>query len=190
MAVDTRTALLDHAEAATRSQGFDGFSFADLASAVNIRKASVHYHFPSKADLAVDVMARYRERFAQVFDDIDAKSKTGAERLRAMLAIYRDALDDGSKLCLCAALSASPSRLSASVLLSIEGFRKDMSDWLQAAFEQGRTDGSVHDVNDPEMEARAMLAVMEGAQLSARAAKDSTRFDTAVSCLMGRFSRS
>ena len=37
------------------------FSFADLEAAVGIRKASVHYHFPTKADLGV------------------AKTKAGAE---------------------------------------------------------------------------------------------------------------
>ena len=34
-------------------RGYNGFSFADVAEAVSIRKASVHHHFPAKADLAV-----------------------------------------------------------------------------------------------------------------------------------------
>ena len=36
--MDTKTALLDSAETIARQRGFDGFSYADLATAVGIRK--------------------------------------------------------------------------------------------------------------------------------------------------------
>ena len=33
------------------SGGYNGFSYADISEVVGIRKASIHHHFPSKADL-------------------------------------------------------------------------------------------------------------------------------------------
>ena len=34
-------------------RGYFGFSYADIAETVGIRKASIHHHFPSKVDLVV-----------------------------------------------------------------------------------------------------------------------------------------
>jgi len=56
---DIKTALLDSAERAARRRGFDGFSYADLAKDMGIRKASIHHHFPTKAALSVALMKRY-----------------------------------------------------------------------------------------------------------------------------------
>ena len=41
--------------------GYNGFSYADIAKVVGIRNASIHHHFPSKADLVRTLVARYRE---------------------------------------------------------------------------------------------------------------------------------
>ena len=67
--MQTQNLLLSEAERLVRTRGFDAMSFADLATAADIRKASVHYHFPTKADLAAKMIARYR---AQVAEDLTA----------------------------------------------------------------------------------------------------------------------
>ncbi len=41
--------------------GYNGFSYADVAEVVGIRKASIHHHFPSKVDLVRTLVAQYRE---------------------------------------------------------------------------------------------------------------------------------
>lgn len=56
--MDTRTALLQSAERAARQRGYDGFSYADLAGDVGLRKASIHHHFPTKATLALALIER------------------------------------------------------------------------------------------------------------------------------------
>ena len=61
---ETRNALLVAAEEAARARGIDGFSYADLAETVGIRKASIHYHFPTKDALADAVMRRYADTLA------------------------------------------------------------------------------------------------------------------------------
>lgn len=69
---DTRTALMDLAEHTVRSRGFDGFSYADLAEAIGIRKASIHYHFPTKAKLSEALIERYQTSLQQGLTEIDA----------------------------------------------------------------------------------------------------------------------
>lgn len=186
MATDTKTALLDVAEHATRARGFDGFSYADLASAVGIRKASIHYHFPTKADLSVALMDRYHKGLESEFRRIEARYTTGNERLQALLRFYRNALNNGKTLCLCIALITSRESLSEEVIQQIRSFRRLIVGWIQAVFELGQCDKTIPGVIDPASEARATLALLEGAHLTARAAEDVTIFDDATAFLKSR----
>lgn len=184
--MDTRTALLDSAERAARRRGFDGFSYADLARDVGIRKASIHYHFPMKADLAFGLIERYAGRFVERLTEIGASETLAANKLRAYQALYREALEGGEQLCLCVAFSTGRDSLSEPVLDALNQFRADSIAWLSSVFEAATEDGSVTNIGAPEAEARALLALMEGAQLVARAAKDLTLFDQATAAFLAR----
>ena len=47
--------------------GYNGFSYADIAEVVGIRKASIHHHFPSKVDLVQTLVRRYLEETEQAY---------------------------------------------------------------------------------------------------------------------------
>ena len=49
-APDTAQRILDIAERLVQTRGFNGFSYADIAGALAVTKASLHYHFPTKAE--------------------------------------------------------------------------------------------------------------------------------------------
>ena len=68
----TATRILDVAEGLAQTRGFNGFSYADIAAEIGITKASLHYHFPSKADLGRALVRRYTERFMDALDAIEA----------------------------------------------------------------------------------------------------------------------
>ncbi|MFN3213049.1 MAG: TetR/AcrR family transcriptional regulator [Henriciella sp.] len=184
--MDTRSALLDSAERAARERGFDAFSYADLAREVGIRKASIHHHFPVKADLAFGLIERYAVRFAETLAEIDRDHVNAADKLRAYQSVYRDALADGTQLCLCVSMSAGRDSFSEPVLDLLAQFHQDSVAWLSQVFAQGVEDGTVAYLSDPDAEARAALALMEGAQLSARAAEDVTLFDQATAAFLSR----
>lgn len=184
--MSTRTELLDAAEQACRRQGFDGFSYADLSDAVGIRKASIHHHFPTKSDLALAVIERYSENFFDHLRAISSKRGTAASRLRAYIKTYRAALSGGETVCLCVAFSAGRESLASPVLEQLNAFHAKSIEWLTALFREAQEDGSISDLETPKLEASASLAVMEGAQLMARAANDVSLFDNAVRLLTKR----
>lgn len=184
--MDTKAALLDSAEQAIRARGYDGFSYADLAAEVGIRKASIHHHFPTKADLALALIARYSDNFFGKLDQISEAYPTGGARLKAFVSGYRGALDGGRKLCLCVAFCTGRDGLSPDVLARLDGFHRVAAAWLGDVFAAGEADGSIAEVSDSAAEAQACLAQMEGAQLIARAAGDVGRFDAAVARLLQR----
>ncbi len=185
---DTKTALLNSAENAARTLGIDGFSYADLAKDVGIRKASIHHHFPSKAILSTALMQRYRQNFEAVCAEIDADFATGGARLSELIDQYRAGSNGGKRLCLCTSFSANRDSLSDDVIEQISLFRAMVIDWATKAFDTGRTDGSIQGVVDPALEASAALSLLEGAQLAARAAGNPQFFEDALELLTKRMS--
>lgn len=186
--VDTKTALLDSAEHAARTLGFDGFSYADLAADVGIRKASIHHHFPSKAKLSSALMARYHQDFKAICTDISHKNPTGGQKLLALIGQYRNGSKNGKQLCLCTSFSASRDSLPAEVLTQISQFRAMIIAWLTDVFEEGRKDGTIANVVVPSLEAAATLSMLEGAQLAARGEENPRLLEGAVKLLSMRIS--
>ncbi len=184
--MDRRTELLDCAENIARRRGYNGFSYADLADEVGIRKASIHYHFPSKADLAVALIERYANRFYEALEVIDDTSEIASDRLAAYVQSYRKALSGGTKLCLCVAFAISRDSLSADALTELDAFHANSIDWLCNTFELAKKDGSVTHVNNSTEEASALLATVEGAQLVARTAIKVSDFDQATRLFLSR----
>src|ERR1700691_4766243 len=104
---DTGTAdrVLDAAEALAQTRGFNGFSYAHIAEQLGITKASLHYHFRSKAQLGEALIARYARRFASALAEIDAAEPDASDKLTAYAALYSGVLD-GGRMCLCGMLAA------------------------------------------------------------------------------------
>ena len=186
LSMDTKTQLLDSAERAARERGYDGFSYADIAEDVGIRKASIHYHYPSKADLGLALIKRYREGLRHQLDDISERGKTAGAKLKAYLKFYRSAMTEGDTVCLCVAFAISRDNLADSIITELNQFHDDSISWLTALYADAIEDGSISDIRDPNHEAASTLATVEGAQLIARSAKNMKRFDEAVKHLKTR----
>jgi len=169
-----------------RARGFDGFSYADLAATIGIHKASIHYHFPTKAILSAALMDRYRTTIEDLCAAIAADNAGGAGRLLVLIDLYRAALGGGQTLCLCVSLTASRESLSEEVIGKINAFRAMMIAWIADVFVLGKNDGTITGITGPEHEARSTLALLEGAHLAARAEEDAAIFDKAVEVLTTR----
>lgn len=186
LSMDTKTQLLDSAERAARERGYDGFSYADIAEEVGIRKASIHYHYPSKSDLGLALIQRYREGLRIELDGISTRGKNAGAKLLAYLKFYRSAMTEGSTVCLCVAFAISRDSLAHPILKELDGFHDDSIKWLSEVYTSAIEDKSIANVGTPEHEAATTLALVEGAQLIARSAKNMKRFDAAVKQLKAR----
>src|SRR5688572_3574611 len=89
---DTAERILDSAERLVQSRGFNGFSYADVAAELGITRASLHYHFPGKAELGQALIGRYAARFAHALEEIDARGGDAPAKLAAYARIYGDVL--------------------------------------------------------------------------------------------------
>ena len=186
--MSTRISLLESAEQAVRQRGYNGFSYADLSREIGIRKASIHHHFATKADLGLALIERYNTAFFEKLAKISSTHTSAAGQMRAYLSLYRAALENGAQVCLCVALSAGRDHLSDDILDQLDQFHRDSLQWLEQLFETAQADGSISLIASPELEASATLALVEGAQLLARASKNVAQFDHSTRALAARLS--
>jgi TetR/AcrR family transcriptional repressor of nem operon len=183
MASDTRTEILDTAERLVQVRGFNAFSYADIASELDLTKASLHYHFAGKTELGRALIERYTERFGRALAAIDAAGGDAPAKLAAYAEIYASVLRD-RRMCLCGMLAADYDTLTDPMRTAVVEFFDRNEAWLAGVLEQGEREGSLR-LKGPVVEAaQALVSGLEGAMLIARPYGDVSRFESAARRLL------
>jgi len=169
--------------------GYNGFSYADIAAVVGIRKASIHHHFPSKVDLVRTLVSRYREEARAGFAALERTAANPRDQLARYVGYWEKCLMDASApFCVCALLASELPALPAAVATEVRLHFETLSRWLTSAFERGAQSGAFRLTNPPQVEAAAFMATVHGAMLSARAHDDPKLFGTITASLLDRHS--
>lgn len=164
---DTRAELLTEAELLIRRRGYSGFSYADLADLVGIRKASIHHHFPTKIDLAITLLASFDARYDAAMAEIEEAQPGGLERVRAYARLYLDGVEKGLG-CLCAAFAAELESLPEVLRTDLSRFFAKHVRWLERVLIAGVADGTLRKSIVPASHARMIVAALEGALMMER----------------------
>lgn len=164
--------ILDVAQGLVQARGYNAFSYADLAEALGIRKASIHYHFPSKSDLARALVARYRTRAAALLAQIDAETDDAVLKLRRCVALDQEMMVDCTRVCLCGMFASDVLTLPDEARGEINGFFQDHETWLAEILRQGQRQGSLRFSGPADEEAQLFVAGLQGAMLIARSRRD------------------
>ena len=180
----TAERILDIAERLVQVRGFNGFSYADIASELGITTASLHYHFASKAELGHALIARYAERFYEALAQIDRDVADACAKLQAYAALYAEVLR-GERMCLCGILAAEYQTLPEPMRQAVIAFFDENQRWLSEVLTQGREQHALSFTGSPQEAAQNVLGTLEGAMLVARPYGDVARFDTAARQLLG-----
>jgi TetR/AcrR family transcriptional repressor of nem operon len=185
---DTATRILDSAESLVQIRGFNGFSYADVAGELSLTTASLHYHFPGKAELGRALILRYAQRFSAALAGIDARGGGAPAKLRAYARLYADVLSD-QRMCLCGMLAAEYQTLPAPMRDAVIGFFDENERWVEAVLAHGRDDGTLSFDGSPREAARLIVSALEGAMLVARPYGDVERFEAAAERLLAGFAQ-
>lgn len=170
--MDTRTRLLDEGERLMKSSGYSGFSYADIARTVEIRKASIHYHFPSKVDLAIATVGRYHSVTSDALGAVDAASDAAAH-VRALGALFVAGYEGAGHGCLCASLVADWGSLPEPVQAEVHRYWRLCIDWLITALEPR---------SDAGEQAEIIFSLLEGGMLTARVHRSVGPLSRAIEC--------
>lgn len=169
--------ILDVAERLVQVRGFNGFSYADIAAQLRVTKASLHYHFATKAELGRALIDRYSTAFACALAGIDGQHADPCVKLRRYVALYETVIRS-KRMCLCGMLAAEVTTLPASMQRRLNAFFDANEIWLARVLRSGRALGKMRFSDSATERARGMIGTLEGAMLVARMYGDARRFST------------
>ena len=165
---DMKAAIMDAAERRMQKGGFGGFSFREIAADVGIKSSSVHYHFPSKEDLAAAVVRRWAEYTSEL---VDKELEKDPDPVRVWTKAFRGTAYSEAHMCPCTVLGAASQDLPKPVAKEVKGFFKMCQDKLVA---KGLSPSKAAEV----------LSTITGALVIANALGDTAEYDRATRDLL------
>lgn len=169
------------------SGGYNSFSYADIAAQVNISKASIHHHFPTKVDLVREVVARYRAEARAGLALLEGQLDNPLGELTAYSDYWSSCILGGtSSFCIGAMLAAELPTLPTEVAAEVRGHFDDLSQWLTSTMTRGLSRGQLQLHATPQVEARTFMAAVHGAMLAARGLGEPAAFESLVRVSLDR----
>jgi AcrR family transcriptional regulator len=166
---NSKRTILNMAEALLQDKGFNGFSYAHIASELGVKNAAIHYHFPTKESLGVAVVKRYRDRFQLWINNSRVKDLPPEKKLDWFFSIYTDMRADQGKVCLVGSMEAEFNSIPSALQEEVESLHRELLAWLQATLNEGRNAGVFHFNGEPADKAALILSSLQGALQMARA---------------------
>jgi TetR/AcrR family transcriptional regulator, transcriptional repressor for nem operon len=167
---DMKTMIMDAAQRRMQVGGFGGFSFREIAADVGIKSSSVHYHFPTKDDLAAAVVRRWADHTSDV---IDKELQKDPDPVRVWTKVLRGTAGAEPHMCPCTVLGASSYDLPEQVAAEVARFFKMCQRKLVVE-------------GFPPNKASEFLSTLIGALVIANALRDTDEFDRATTGLLDK----
>jgi TetR/AcrR family transcriptional repressor of nem operon len=180
---DTSGRILDIAERLLQTHGYNAFSYADIAQSLHITKASLHYHFPTKAELGRRLIERYEQSFLQALADIDKSSDSVNEKLRRYVGLYGEVLRN-DRMCLCGMLAAEYATLPKPMKMGLKHFFDENERWLVVVLKDGLAAKKLRFAGSARSVAQLLVGALEGAMMLARSYDDIARFESTANRLL------
>ena len=165
--------ILIVAEALIQQKGYNAFSYKDIAQIVGIKTSSIHYYFPTKADLGKQVVVKHIEALCQTLEAVLNSPISSKEKLMAFFdTVIAKTYDADRKMCLGGILASEILTLPESLQLEVRIFFKRIEKWLVLLLKDAQIRGEFRLQANPQQVAKLALAVLEGALLLARLYQD------------------
>ena len=166
---DTREQILEVTENLLRTRSFNAFSYQDIADRVGIRKASIHYHFPSKEDLGVALVKRLREEGQAWAQGLSARGASPLEKLEAACSINGISLTSkDEEICMYGVLGVEYNTLPPRMQAAVRELQLAQHRWLKSVLREGRKQGLFQADESVTAQAAFISATLQGTMQVAR----------------------
>lgn len=186
---ETAERILDAANALLIDRGYSAFSYADVAEAVKIRKASIHHHFPTKVGLVVAVLRRHRARISEGMKALDDQIESPLGRIKNYFKYWEGCIEGRTlSFCIGALLGAEMPSLPEEVQAEVRLHFSMLKEWFERTLKAGTKARTIHLQGTVATEAQMLIAVLHGAMLSARASNNCDVFRSLSQAALNRIS--
>jgi TetR/AcrR family transcriptional repressor of nem operon len=161
----TRDALLRNATDTVRKAGSASLNFRDLGQSVGVKSSTVHYYFPTKADLLKEIAGEYKAVFIAALEDGVRSSKSFRQDMLVLVDLFVGAQGE-RRSCLCGMLATEAELLEPRVRSSVNQFFARLQDWVvqRAELWDVPTPGGLTPVRFADL----LVSLLEGALLLSR----------------------
>lgn len=173
--MDSATQILNIAERRMRTSGYNAVSYRDIAAEMGIKSASLHYHFPKKADLGTALVRRYSESLFAKLQNETKDTTDPSVMIGAFVNICRNAVTHQRLICLCAVFGAEAQGLPENVAAQVNLYYLKSIDWLATRYiDMGRSPA------EADVAAKAAFSLLEGAMIVSSVNNDISIFEAAA----------
>jgi len=188
-ASNTREEILRCTQSLIVAGGYNGFSYADISKVVGIRKASIHHHFPTKANLVHELVLQYRQNVKAGLADL-GRLPSPLEQLKKYAGYWEACIADESlPICICALLATEMPLLPEEVVVEVREHFQDLSAWVTLILQRGAKAKSIRLEKPAAVEAEIFIASVHGAMLSARAHGEPKMFGQIIRPVLDRLAK-
>jgi AcrR family transcriptional regulator len=165
---DTREQIMDRAAQLLMSRGFNGFSYRDISAHLGVKNAAIHYHFPTKNDLALALVDDYRKMLRSRTSEFMAYGGSALTQLEGFFAFTTKQCHLGRCICPFGAFSVDFGDLPEDLRKATEKFMDETIMWFSRVMEVGRDEGEFSFTGEARAKALTIIAALQGARQLAR----------------------
>lgn len=187
---ETMSSTLDIAQEFLETRGYNAFSINDFADRVGIRTSSIHYYFPTKADLCRALISRRRRCVALALAEIDLQAKDPRKKLERFISLFQSTIEAGNRMYPFGMLAADSETLGPGNCEDLRESFDDLENRLKRALIEASKAGVIVFSGSARKQAQLILSTLEGAMLVARTYKDPARFEGIAACLLDKYKKS
>ena len=136
--MDTKAEIIRISDALIREKGFNAFSFSDISRQLNIKNASIHYHFLTKTALGVSIITEHIVQLEKLKEK--TKNKSPLEKLNSFLSIYSVAKSE-DKICLVGSLATDLYTVEPEIQTELKKLVDNILQWVIKILKEGKTQG-------------------------------------------------
>ncbi|GLU53799.1 TetR/AcrR family transcriptional regulator [Dyadobacter frigoris] len=163
---DTKEKIVELATDLILAGGYPSLSYQQISSKLGIKNAAIHYHYPSKEDLGVEVVRKEIERFD---DFMAAVSGFGQwEKLEAFMLNYRKYLENENRICMIGACASDYREIPEQIQSTAAEYFQIVKNWFTDLLESGRSEKAFYFRGEAANKASLISSAMAGGLQHAR----------------------
>ena len=163
----TRQDIINLGEDLIRSKGYHAFSYHDISTRLNLKNAAIHYHFPLKEDLGVEVIKKNSKGFEELLQNKKFNQLDEWEQLTLFIEEIFDKHYINSRVCLVGALSIEYPTLPETIQKEFQHMTELIRNWLTILLKNGKKKNYFHFSTSPEVKALMIITnLIAGLQIA------------------------
>ncbi|MCX6182434.1 MAG: TetR/AcrR family transcriptional regulator [Bacteroidetes bacterium] len=167
--MSTKEKILQLTDHLIREKGFNAFSFYDISKSIGIKTASIHYHFPTKIDLGIELLKYHTEKTKELREKV--KDQSPEKKFNAFLSIYSKIKAD-HKVCIVGSLATDLHSIDPKMGNEVKVLATEILEWVTEILKEGKAKKVFHFDIPPRTKALMIIGNMLAALQLSRLTND------------------